>query len=110
MKLRGSFTILVFMICAISKAAIARQEQFVICKQSKHVRTIRSMTEDKQQGCVAYYSRDGQEKEVGQGKFNETCTKIVDNVRTNLEAANWTCKDVRHTSTTESGAVNDQSN
>ena len=93
-------TLIILGAASFSEAAIARQEQFVICKQSKFVRTIRAITSDKStDGCVAYYSRDGQEKEVGQGKFDETCTKIVENVRTNLEAANWRCKDVKHSAT-----------
>ena len=89
-----------FLISIVSDEAFAK-EQFVICKQSKFVRTIRSVVSDNSdQGCVAYYSRDGQEKIVGEGKFSETCKKIVGNVRTNLEAANWSCRDVTNSSFT----------
>lgn len=106
MDFKVSLFLAIMFIGSLSEAAIAREEQFVICKQSKLVRTIRALGAEKDDGCRAFYSKDGAEKQVGQGRFTETCNKIIQNVRTNLEAANWRCKDVRHSSTDSEPSTN----
>jgi hypothetical protein len=85
---------------SLSLAALARQENFSICKQNKIVRTLRSMGPEGDDGCRAFYGKNGNETQVGQGKFGETCVKIVQNIRTNLEAAGWKCKDIKQYTST----------
>lgn len=70
-----------------------------ICKNKKEVRTVRVHVSE--QGiCSTLYSRDGSEKSIGSGKNQESCLKILDNVKTNLEKSNWACRDISSTKIT----------
>ena len=79
----------------------ARAEQIVevenkayyLCKNKKDVRTIRVHVES---GgiCATLYSKQGEEKLVGSGKNQESCINWLNNIRTNLEKSNWTCRDI----------------
>lgn len=81
--------------------SLARAEQVVevenkayyLCKNKKDVRTIRVHVEG---GgiCATLYSKQGEEKLVGSGKNQESCLNWMNNIRTNLEKSNWTCRDI----------------
>lgn len=71
---------------------------FVICKSKKRVRTIRVIMESA--GCSTLYSKEGVEKSVGGGKNLDSCLNFLNNVKTNLEKSNWTCRDAGATKRT----------
>ncbi len=75
-----------------------------ICKNKKEVRTIRVYIDSKTNICETLYSKMGSEKLVGSGKMHGSCMSFLSNIRTNLEASNWNCRDISTatiTSTTE---------
>lgn len=71
-----------------------------ICKNKKEVRTIRVIVDSKTKECITLYSKSGSEKEVGSGKWQESCISFMNNIRTNLEKSNWTCRDISSTKIT----------
>jgi hypothetical protein len=68
-----------------------------LCKNKKEVRTIRVHIDEKTGMCATIYSRDGAEKTVGSGKNQESCIGFMNNVKTNLEKSNWSCRDISST-------------
>jgi hypothetical protein len=63
-----------------------------LCKHQKEVRTIRVHLEDG--GCATLYSKQGTERRIGSGKNQGSCMGFLNNVKTNLEKSNWTCRDI----------------
>lgn len=94
---------------ASAVAVESKQLEMHICKinpkgkTSKLVRTVKIETE--KDLCVVKYSRDLQEKMMGQTKTIAGCKKIADNIKINLEKAGWTCRTTTKAQTTESPEV-----
>jgi hypothetical protein len=82
---------------ASAQAAVAQgsadQPNYVMCRNQKTVRTLRIEKDDSKQ-CVALYTKAGVDKEVGRGQNFSSCTRVVANIRTNLDKAGWKCKEV----------------
>ena len=76
-------------------------QAYWLCKHKKDVRTIRVHIDDGGV-CATLYSRDGVEKLVGSGKMHESCLNFLNNIKTNLEKSNWTCRDITDTKITAS--------
>lgn len=72
-----------------------------ICKSRKEVRTIRVQIKDSGM-CATFYSKAGEEKMIGSGRNQESCHNFLNNVKTNLEKSNWTCRDISSTRITAS--------
>lgn len=72
---------------------------YFICKNKKEVRTVRVQV-DGSGVCTTYYSKQGTEKAVGSGKNHDSCIGFMNNVKTNLEGSNWTCRDISATKIT----------
>lgn len=91
-----SFTL----IMAISSVALAETtralepESFTLCRLNNIARSIRVEREDEQ--CFTLYTRAGVDRVVGRGRHSASCEGILDNIRGNLEAAAWDCRDVQH--------------
>lgn len=66
-----------------------------LCKSRKEVRTIRVQVEGAI--CTTFYSKLGEEKNVGSGKNHESCLNFLNNIKTNLEKSNWNCRDISAT-------------
>lgn len=67
---------------------------YVLCRHSKMIRTIR-VTQSKEKGpCETLYTKLGVDRKVGYGIHLTSCRQIVDNIRRNLEVADWQCKDI----------------
>lgn len=77
----------------IALAAPSLNESMVLCKNNKTVRTLRVEVED--QRCRAIYTKSGVDTTIGSGQFTNSCHEFVENVRKNLESANWNCRDVK---------------
>ena len=76
---------------------------YYLCKNKKEVRTIRVHINEQSGLCSTVYSRDGAEKAVGSGKNQESCVGFLNNIKTNLEKSNWTCRDISATTISASG-------
>ena len=73
-------------------------KSYWLCKssQGKEVRTIRVQVSESGI-CSTFYSKLGAEKVVGSGKNQESCLNFLNNIRTNLEKSNWSCRDISTT-------------
>jgi hypothetical protein len=103
--MRRAFFILALMIgfsaAADEHAKEIDNKAYWMCKSKKKVRTIRvQITDDGI--CQTFYSREGEEKIVGSGKNHESCLNFLNNIKTNLEKSNWTCRDITDTKITAS--------
>lgn len=65
---------------------------YILCKSQKVVRTIRVEKDPVDRQCVALYTKEGVDSEVGRAQSMASCEKIVDNIKDNLEGANWKCR------------------
>lgn len=75
--------------------------EYVLCRNKKIVRTIRIEKQENGE-CATIYTKAGQDRDVGGGKWIESCEKIVENIKGNLEKAGWTCRVVPAAGITES--------
>ena len=76
-----------------TNAAVSDVQNFAywICKNQAEVRTIRVHVDEG--SCSTLYTKLGTEKSVGTGKNTESCINFLNNIKTNLEKSNWTCRD-----------------
>lgn len=73
-------------------AADEKDASYVLCKNKATVRTIRV---EKDKGlCKTTYTKEGVDQIVGQGQAENTCFGILNNIKGNLEKADWKCKDI----------------
>lgn len=85
---------------------VVKPQSYIVCKNKETVRTIR--VEATNEGCEAKYTKSGVDRVIGNGSHQAACEKFVDNVKDNLEAANWRCRDVKDSKiTAESAAPNE---
>ena len=75
---------------------VRADEPLLICKNKKVVRTIRITKENGL--CKTNYSKDGKSQMIGSGLNPASCQKILEGVRKNLEASNWSCREAKATS------------
>lgn len=102
--------IIFVLLCAGSVGTLAQAEvelenkAYWLCKNQKEVRTIRVHISN--QGiCSTLYSKQGTEKVVGSGKNHDSCMSFMNNIRTNLEKSNWSCRDISTTRITASSSA-----
>ncbi len=98
--------VVITVIATLSYGAVAQSpaevenQSYFLCKNQKEVRTIRVQVEAGV--CTTFYSKLGNEKNVGSGKNNESCVNFLNNIKTNLEKSNWNCRDISATRITAS--------
>lgn len=87
---------LVFVLLSAGLAEGAKHRQtYVLCRNKKIVRTIRVEVESGDtQSCETLYTKGGVDRSVGSGINNSSCMRVMNNIKGNLEAASWTCKDI----------------
>lgn len=69
--------------------------KYVMCKNSKTVRTIRISQPQKDiDQCMVTYTKAGVDRVVGSGSSRIGCFEILNNIRINLEKSHWQCKDI----------------
>lgn len=66
---------------------------YLICKNKKMVRTLRVLKKSNG-GCSATYTKEGVDQTVGNSWAVERCSRIIINIKDNLEKAAWKCKDI----------------
>lgn len=82
----------VLLLGSAAYAEDAKKSSYVLCKNKEIVRTIR--IHNKNGSCRTTYTKEGLDTEVGKSKTNDVCENVLNNIRKNLESANWKCKDI----------------
>ncbi len=85
---------------AVESTVEVENKAYWMCKSRKEVRTIRVQMAGAI--CTTFYSKQGEEKNVGSGKNQESCVNFLNNIKTNLEKSNWACRDISATRITAS--------
>ncbi len=83
-----------FLLGHLNISAGSPQPNMVLCKNKSFVRTIRVEDNKAQNLCETKYTKQGIDKTIGSAMQKESCIKILENVKTNLEGAGWKCKDI----------------
>lgn len=78
---------------SFAQAAVEAPLKYVLCKNHKMVRTIR-VDKDEDGSCKTQYTKSGEDRMVGFGVNDSTCTGFLKNIQSNLEQARWDCKDI----------------
>ncbi len=87
-------SLFIFVLPFSSFSAIeVKPAEYILCKHSKMVRTIHIVTEDGKT-CATMYTKRGVPRIVGTGKSLNGCQSFVQNIKGNLEGANWNCRRV----------------
>lgn len=71
---------------------VAKQPIYWMCRLKHDVRTIR--IEAEKGTCTAKYSKEGNERVVGQSAGMRSCYQVFANIRRNLENAEYKCRDI----------------
>ncbi len=66
---------------------------YLMCKSKSRVRTLRVLKE-KNGSCVTTYTKNGVDQKVSHSGSADRCSKVLANIRINLEKSNWKCKDI----------------
>lgn len=90
MKIFFLTSVLIFSLS--SKANEMPEVNYVMCQNGTIVRTVRIELDE--QGCKTVYTKNGDDRVIGSGQFAISCTGFLGNVKKNLEAAGWSCKDI----------------
>ncbi|GIL16389.1 MAG: hypothetical protein BroJett040_01400 [Oligoflexia bacterium] len=78
-----------------TSASSTNTPAYYMCKSNNAVRTLRvSFKGDR---CWATYTKEGVDSIVGKSNTPDVCHDVVANIRKNLEAGNWKCKDISTT-------------
>jgi hypothetical protein len=76
------------------KPQVIEPNVYVVCKANSVVRTIR--IEIDTNGCEAKYTKSGEDRVIGFGRSRNACQPFLENVRNNLEKANWSCRSIKN--------------
>jgi len=88
------YTMILFWgICGFAEAAIEKPS-FIMCKNKKIIRTVRVEPTMDPKGCITTYTKAGIDRVVGTGIHIRSCVNFLNNIKTNLEKANWNCRDI----------------
>ncbi len=69
-------------------------DRMLMCRNRSEVRTLRTKLENDRASCRTIYSKAGIETVIAQGQYLVSCIRVFSNVRKNLEAAGWHCRDI----------------
>ncbi len=76
----------------VNSDSVSPDSNYIMCKNGKAVRTIR--IEKKGNTCRALYTKEGVDQVVGKSEATETCQKVAQRIKVNLESGDWKCKDI----------------
>ena len=65
---------------------------YVICKNEKEVRTLRTEKDSASGKCKIFYNKSGADQVVGEAQSPQSCADILKRVQDNLEAVSWKCR------------------
>jgi hypothetical protein len=83
---------------SVAQGATGEQLNYVMCRDKKIVRTIRVTKQGDE--CTTVYTKSGIDKVVSSGKNKHSCVGVLENIKGNLEKADWKCKDITSASVT----------
>lgn len=92
--------ILISISLVYSISSSAEVKASTICRLGKTVRTLR-VVKLKDGRCQTIYTKAGEDKEVGSGLNQNSCEKIFQDIKVNLEKAHWDCKDTKSPTMTD---------
>lgn len=87
------FQKMVLWLTPIISLASALTPQHLLCKSGETVRSVR-VESSGSEGCKVLYTKGGRDQNVGGGKGSATCSRIVENIRSNLTAAGYACRNI----------------
>ncbi|MER2513220.1 MAG: hypothetical protein ABTQ25_12540 [Nitrosomonas ureae] len=68
---------------------------YFLCRNKKMIRTIRVERVPADNGnCETVYTKSGVDRSVGSGINVSSCLRFAENIRRNLEIADWKCQDI----------------
>lgn len=95
------YILLTFLNTFVDSAVFAEEKpNFLICRNQNNVRIVKIEKETNGPHCIAKYSKSGNEKEVGRALNGDSCLKIMENIKINLEKSNWKCKETTNVTIT----------
>lgn len=86
---------LLVLIPAVAGATAGESPQintYLLCKNKGYVRSV--YVQVSESGCQTHYTKQGRPEVIGSGIHTASCVQFLNNVRTNLEGAHWSCRDV----------------
>lgn len=78
----------------VTTTTIATEATYILCQNKETVRTVRVEKNDTGGGCVTKYTKQGVDSVVASSWTEKRCKAVLGNIQTNLESANWKCKDI----------------
>lgn len=86
---------------AMGTSAFAAQDPvFYMCRNKKTVRTIQVKKNGAE--CITTYTKMGVDRDMASGKNYDSCVKVLNNIKENIEKAGWKCKSVAPAGSSES--------
>lgn len=81
----------------VSAETSMSRERLLLCRLGKIVRSIqvKQSFNDPGNQCETIYTKAGIDRQVGKGIHWKSCYEILDNIKGNLEAASWKCRDIK---------------
>lgn len=76
----------------VTLESLEKKTIYWMCRNYSIVRTLQ--IETREGGCRTLYGKDGIERVVSQSQTPAGCIGIFANIRRNLEAAGWKCRDI----------------
>jgi hypothetical protein len=82
-----------FILCSslLNWAHASVVNHFLLCKNKGQVRSV-YVENSGDGGCKTYYTKSGRSEVIGSGIHLQSCVQFLNNVKTNLEGANWQCR------------------
>lgn len=77
----------------VEKAEVVPDATYILCQNKQNVRTVR-VEKNQGGGCVTKYTKQGVDEVVASSWTEKRCKAVLGNIQTNLESANWKCKDI----------------
>lgn len=74
--------------------AASSEATYILCQNKTIVRTVRVEKAGTAGGCVTKYTKEGVDAVVASSWTEKRCKAVLGNIQTNLESANWKCKDI----------------
>lgn len=75
------------------KKEVVTEATYILCQNKQTVRTVR-VEKNEGGGCVTKYTKQGVDEVVATSWTEKRCKAVLGNIQTNLESANWKCKDI----------------
>lgn len=86
-------------IAGYPQAEAAPKFSYWLCRRGTEVRTLRVRHKDSV--CSTLYAKEGRDEKVAESKEPELCLSILNKIKSNLQSADWKCKDISNSQITD---------